>query len=79
MVMCARHRLQLKLLTCRSYQLVRHPAALERLREEVISFTKNGTKLTRSDIAKMNYLKCVLNESERSVSPQMSKGCLTEV
>lgn len=50
-----------------SYQLVRHPAVLKRLREEVMSFTQDDVKLTRAHIAKMKYLKCVLNESEYSV------------
>ncbi|KAJ5916145.1 hypothetical protein N7504_000160 [Penicillium tannophilum] len=47
------------------YQLVRHPAVLKRLREEVISFTQDDVKLTRAHIAKMKYLKCVLNETNR--------------
>ncbi|KAJ6011525.1 hypothetical protein N7451_002937, partial [Penicillium sp. IBT 35674x] len=51
------------------YQLVRHPAALKRLREEVMSFTQDDVKQTRAHIAKMKYLKCVLIESESIVHP----------
>ena len=47
-----------------SYQLVRHPATLERLRQEIQYVAKDGEDLTRAQINKMTFLKCVLNESE---------------
>jgi hypothetical protein len=47
-----------------SYLLVRHPAALERLREEIRSTVETGQPLTRGQINRMAYLKCVLNESK---------------
>ena len=62
-----------------SYQLVRHPAALKRLREEVMSFTKDQVKLTRAHIAKMDYLTCVLNESEYSINQSMLKCYIIDV
>ncbi|OCK99714.1 cytochrome P450 [Cenococcum geophilum 1.58] len=47
------------------YLLVRHPVTLERLRQEIRSITINGQDLTRAQINKMFYLKCVLNETNR--------------
>jgi hypothetical protein len=46
-----------------SYQLVRHPASLKRLRQEILSFTEDGGMVTR---AQMTYFRCVLNESKPS-------------
>jgi len=46
-----------------SFLLVRHPAALERLREEISSVIGNDEETTRAHIQKLSYLKCVLNES----------------
>lgn len=48
-----------------SYLLVRHPASLERLRQEIRSINTDGQDLTRAQINKMAYLKCVLNESKQ--------------
>ncbi|PYI16626.1 n-alkane-inducible cytochrome P450 [Aspergillus violaceofuscus CBS 115571] len=47
------------------YQLVRHPASLERLRQEIHSITKSEKQLTRAQINKMPYLRYVLNETNR--------------
>jgi len=47
------------------YLLVRHPATLERLRQEIHSSTINEKGITRAQINKMSYLKCVLNETNR--------------
>ncbi|KAM4067330.1 cytochrome p450 [Hirsutella rhossiliensis] len=55
------------------YQLVRHPASLERLRQEIMSFTTTGERLTRAHINKMTYLRCVLNETNRLYT-QIPKG-----
>lgn len=46
-----------------SYLLVRHPAVLDRLRNEIRSVASDEEGLTRAQILKMPYLKCVLNES----------------
>ncbi|KAL2831937.1 n-alkane-inducible cytochrome P450 [Aspergillus pseudoustus] len=47
------------------YQLVRHPAALSRLRDEIATFVGNKEPLTRQQINKMTYLRYVLNETNR--------------
>ncbi|KUJ13716.1 cytochrome P450 [Mollisia scopiformis] len=47
------------------YLLVRHPTSLERLQQEIHSIATNGQNVTRAQIAKMPYLKCVLNETNR--------------
>ncbi|KAL4943874.1 hypothetical protein BDV06DRAFT_210718 [Aspergillus oleicola] len=47
------------------YLLVRHPAALERLRQEIASFAPSKEELTRAQINKMTYLRYVLNETNR--------------
>ncbi|KAG0649621.1 Cytochrome P450 [Hyphodiscus hymeniophilus] len=47
------------------YLLVRHPAALERLRQEIRSTVEIGQPLTRGQINKMSYLKCIFNETNR--------------
>jgi len=46
-----------------SFLLVRHPAALERLRSEISSVIGDDKETTRAHIQKLSYLKCVLNES----------------
>ena len=52
------------LLSWTFFMLVRHPAVLSRLREELDNvMKKEGTTLTRAHIQKMPYLRCVLNES----------------
>ncbi|PMD37883.1 cytochrome P450 [Hyaloscypha variabilis F] len=53
------------LLSWAFYPLAQHPAALERLRQEIRSSTINGKALTRTQINKMSYLKSVLNETKR--------------
>ncbi|MCJ1462095.1 hypothetical protein MMC07_000695 [Pseudocyphellaria aurata] len=53
-----------------SYLLVRHPAVLDRLRTEIQSITSLEDDLTRAQIVKMPYLKCVLNETLR-LYPQL--------
>ncbi|KAL5344729.1 hypothetical protein ACLOAV_010421 [Pseudogymnoascus australis] len=53
------------LLSWAFYLLVRHPAALERIRQEISSTTKIEQPLTRAQINRMAYLKCVLNETNR--------------
>ncbi|RAL10461.1 cytochrome P450 [Aspergillus homomorphus CBS 101889] len=47
------------------YQLIRRPACLERLRQEILLSTQDGEDLTRAQINKMTYLRCVLNETNR--------------
>ncbi|KAL4874840.1 cytochrome P450 [Aspergillus karnatakaensis] len=47
------------------YLLVRHPASLECLRQEIASFATNKEELTRAQISKMTYLRYVLNETNR--------------
>lgn len=46
-----------------SFLLVRHPLVLDRLRAEIRSVVGDNREFTRTDIQKMSYLKCVLNES----------------
>lgn len=46
-----------------SYLLVRHPAVLDRLRNEIRLVASHEEGLTRAEILKMPYLKCILNES----------------
>ncbi|KAF2096846.1 cytochrome P450 [Rhizodiscina lignyota] len=52
------------------YLLVRHPAALERLRRDIAAVVPETDDLTRAHIAKLSYLKCVLNETLR-LYPQL--------
>ncbi|KAL4971288.1 n-alkane-inducible cytochrome P450 [Aspergillus desertorum] len=47
------------------YQLVRHPGSLERLRQEIMSVAGSRDRLTRAQVNKMAYLRCVLNETNR--------------
>ncbi|KAL5335182.1 cytochrome P450 [Aspergillus crustosus] len=47
------------------YQLVRHPASMERLQQEIASVALNKEQLTRAQINKMTYLRYVLNETNR--------------
>jgi cytochrome P450 len=51
-----------------SYLLVRHPAVLERLRQDIESVVQNGQDLARAHIHKMSYLRYVLNESQEPIS-----------
>lgn len=52
------------------FLLVRHPAVLDRLRREISAVVPETEDLTRSHIAKISYLKCVLNETLR-LYPQL--------
>jgi hypothetical protein len=47
-----------------SFLLVRHPAVLAKLRDEIWSVTKGRRDFTRNEIRKMPYLKAVLDESK---------------
>ncbi|KAH6672294.1 cytochrome P450 [Halenospora varia] len=47
------------------YLLVRNPASLQRLRQEIFSVANKGEDLTRAQISKMTWLKCILNETNR--------------
>ncbi|KAJ8064874.1 hypothetical protein OCU04_007181 [Sclerotinia nivalis] len=53
------------LLSWTFFNLVRHPKTLKRLCQEIELTTGSGTELTRAQINKMPYLKCVLNETSR--------------
>jgi hypothetical protein len=44
--------------------LVRHPAAMDRLREEISSVMENSAAPTREQIRQMPFLSCVVKESE---------------
>ena len=55
-----------------SYLLVRHPAVLDRLRNEIRLVASHDEGLTRAQILKMPYLKCVLNESWPTLSSSFS-------
>ncbi|KAL8964355.1 MAG: hypothetical protein Q9183_004510, partial [Haloplaca sp. 2 TL-2023] len=50
------------LLSWTFFLIVRHPSVLERLREDIQANVGGNTEITRDDIRKMGYLKCVLNE-----------------
>ena len=43
--------------------LVRHETVLKRLRKEVESVLGSETNITKSELQKMTYLKCVITES----------------
>jgi cytochrome P450 len=53
------------LLTWTFYLLVRHPEALEKLREEISTHCSDPASLTRTDLRKMSYLQNVLKETLR--------------
>lgn len=52
-----------------SFLLVRHPPALARLQEEIRPIVAEEGTLNRAHIQKLNYLRCILNESESSLLP----------
>ncbi|KAJ5522873.1 Cytochrome P450 E-class CYP52 [Penicillium frequentans] len=52
------------------FLLVRHPEALEELRKEIRDKTDNFGELSRAGISKMQYLRCVINETHR-LYPQL--------
>ena len=53
------------LLSWAFFLLIRHPASLERLRDEIHSVAADDQEITRAHIQKMAYLKCILNETLR--------------
>ncbi|KAL8805272.1 MAG: hypothetical protein Q9182_002040 [Xanthomendoza sp. 2 TL-2023] len=57
------------LLTWTIFLLVRHTPVLERLKEEIRSVADTGDDITRAQIQKMGYLKCILNETLRLYPP----------
>lgn len=64
---------------CHSYLLVRHPAVLERLHQEIGSTVHNVDDLTRAQINKLSYLRCVLNESGKACVPHRLVFSLTKI
>lgn len=52
------------LMSSSSFLLVRHPAVLDRLRNEIQSVVGDDSEINRSHIQKMSYLKAVLDESK---------------
>ena len=57
------------LLTWTFFLLVRHPAVLEKLREEVDASSSNLAEMTRTGLRKMPYLQNVLRETLRLYPP----------
>jgi hypothetical protein len=51
----------------RSFLLVRHPVVLAKLRSEISSVIPEGQQVTRAHIAKVPFLRCVINESESTL------------
>jgi hypothetical protein len=47
-----------------SFLLVRYPEALSKLRKQITSVIPKGQEITRAHIARILFLKCVINESE---------------
>ncbi|KAL8825522.1 MAG: hypothetical protein Q9170_007757 [Blastenia crenularia] len=52
------------------FLLVRHPPVLERLRREISTILPNGERLARTQLQKLSYLRCILNETLR-LYPQL--------
>ncbi|CZR65420.1 related to cytochrome P450 CYP4/CYP19/CYP26 subfamilies [Phialocephala subalpina] len=52
------------------FLLVRHPEALAKLRSQIISVIPEGQEVTRAHIAKIPFLRCVINETHR-LYPQL--------
>ena len=52
-----------------SFLLVRNPQTLSRLSAEIQSVMGDAEDITRASVQKMTYLKCILNESTRSILP----------
>lgn len=44
------------------FLLVRHPEALTRIQDEILTITGGSSEFTRAHINKMTYLRCVINE-----------------
>ena len=51
-------------LTYLSFLLVRHRPILERLQREIRAIVGDQERLTRVQVSKLPYLRCVLNESK---------------
>ena len=47
----------------RSRLLVRHPDVLKRLRDEVRSISGEDAAISKAQVQKMTYLRCVIDES----------------
>ena len=58
-----------------SFLLVRYPNVLRRLRDEILSVMGDEVEVTRLQIQRMAYLKCILNESKQFV--RWSAVCCT--
>lgn len=59
--------------TSSSFLLVRHPHVLKRLQQEISDVLGDDVAPNRSHVQKLQWLKCILNESEcipESVTPQ---------
>ncbi|KAJ5365790.1 Cytochrome P450 E-class CYP52 [Penicillium concentricum] len=54
-----------RLMSWALFLLVRLPEALAKLRSEIELVTEGSHELSRAKISKMNYLRCVINESQR--------------
>jgi len=54
----------LHVLTCLSFLLVRHKPVLERVQREIRTVIGDQERITRVQISKLPYLRCVLNESK---------------
>ncbi|KAL8995819.1 MAG: hypothetical protein Q9188_006720, partial [Gyalolechia gomerana] len=52
------------------FMLVRHPRVLERLKQEIQAILPTGERLARSQLQKLTYLRCILNEILR-LYPQL--------
>ncbi|RDW82928.1 hypothetical protein BP5796_04419 [Coleophoma crateriformis] len=52
------------------FLLVRHPDVLAKLRDQIAAVIPEGEEVTRASIAKLPYLKCVINETQR-LYPQL--------
>ena len=58
---------------CNSFLLVRHPAVLRRLREEIADIMQGDSTSTRAHVQKLHYLRCVLNESMQGLLNLLSE------
>jgi cytochrome P450 len=61
------------------FLLVRHPEALTRLRAEIQLVTGGSSGLTRAQINRMKYLRCVINECKPICNPTAQFGRLLTV
>ena len=56
--------------------LLNHPEALQKVRAEIVSHVGHKRLLNDSDLAKLPYLRCVVNETPKG-TPQHQFCCLT--